>query len=544
MGTADLGIPARRADLTLGRFLAAVVARSPDREALVTPNERLTYADLGARVRQAADDLAARGVRPGSRVALLLGNTVEFVVTYFAVTAIGGVAVPLSTYATADELDDLLVRSEAEHLVVRDRLATRRYPEELMAGRWWPRGASIRVVDTDGDAAAWKSTALPGAESGDGYDRRVADVDPEDDAVIVWTSGSTDRPKGVLHRHRAVVVQSWRWADQLRLDGSDRIFTAYPLFWTAGLATALGGALAGGSTLVMVDVVEPHATVALIAHERVTTLLVPIHVDVELAECARREGCDLSAIRRVRRGSKLGELAGADPDAWDPGGGYGLTEAFTIVAHLPADAPLDERRSTHGRPLPGTEIRIVDPGSGRVVPNGTVGEIAVRGVTLMRGYVGEDPRATFDADGYFHAQDCGYLDDAGCLHWEGRVSGMIRTRGANVSPVEVERATVDWGRLKVAKVVGVPHPVDGEAVVLCAVPRDDEVTEAEVRDALAARLAPYKVPARVLFFATADLDFTDTQKLRADQLRRLAVRRIVDEAADRGWTEFLREDTT
>ena len=86
--------------------------------------------------------------------------------------------------------------------------------------------------------------------------------------------------------------------------------------------------------------------------------------------------------------------------------------------------------------------------------------------------------------------------------------------------------------------------MDGEAVVLCAVPRDDEVTEAEVRDALAARLAPYKVPARVLFFATADLDFTDTQKLRADQLRRLAVRRIVDEAADRGWTEFLREDTT
>ncbi|MFA5885564.1 MAG: class I adenylate-forming enzyme family protein [Acidimicrobiia bacterium] len=544
MATADLGIPARSADLTLGRFLAAVVARSPDREALVTPNARLTYADLGARVRQAADDLAARGVGPGSRVALLLGNTVEFVVKYFAVTAIGGVAVPLSTYATADELDDLLVRSEAEHLVVRDRLAARRYPEELATGRWWPRCASVFVVGADGDPTAWTSTVAADAAAGDGYDRRVAGVAPEDDAVIVWTSGSTARPKGVVHRHQAVVVQSWRWADQLRLDGSDRIFTAYPLFWTAGLATALGGALAGGSTLVMVDVVEPHATVDLIARERVTTLLVPLHVDVELAECARRERRDLSSIRRVRRGSKLGELAGADADAWDPGGGYGLTEAFTIVAHLPADAPLDERRGTHGRPLPGTEVRIVDPESGEPLPAGAVGEIAVCGVTLMRGYVGEDPAATFDPDGFFHAQDLGYLDESGCLHWEGRASAMVRTRGVNVSPVEVERAVVDWGRLKVAKVVGVPHPVYGEAVVLCAVQRDDEVTEAEVRDALAARLAPYKVPARVLFFAAADLDFTDTQKLRADQLRRLAVRRIVDEAADYGWTEFLREGTT
>jgi acyl-CoA synthetase (AMP-forming)/AMP-acid ligase II len=206
---------------------------------------------------------------------------------------------------------------------------------------------------------------------------------------------------------------------------------------------------------------------------------------------------------------------------------YGLSETFTIATALPADAPAPLRAASSGRPLAGTTVRIVDPETGAPLPVGAHGEIAVRGATLMRGYAKQDPEEAFDADGYFRTQDGGSLDADGHLHWTGRLSGLIKTGGANVSPVEVEAALRGHPALRAALAVGVPHPSLGEAVVLCAVAREGEPPDPEaIRAFLRERLAPYKLPRCVLFFRPDELAYTGNQKIQVGPLREAALARL------------------
>jgi len=223
----------------------------------------------------------------------------------------------------------------------------------------------------------------------------------------------------------------------------------------------------------------------------------------------------------------------------DPRAAYGLTETFTICTSIPSDSPLELRETTHGVALPGMAIRIVDPSSGAPLGIGETGEIAVKGVTLMRGYYKADPEECFDDEGWFRTADSGHLDEQGYLHWHGRLSGLIKTSGANVSPAEVEAAVSSWGRLKLGSVVGVPHPRFGEAVVLCAVRSVDQVSAEDVTAHLRGVLASYKVPRRVLFFDDGEVSYTGSQKVRLEDLRSLAARRVAE--GDDDWARFLRE---
>jgi acyl-CoA synthetase (AMP-forming)/AMP-acid ligase II len=173
-------------------------------------------------------------------------------------------------------------------------------------------------------------------------------------------------------------------------------------------------------------------------------------------------------------------------------------------------------------------IRIIEPDSGDELPIGSVGEIAVKGVTLMRGYYKVAPEEYLDTNGFFRTKDAGWIDERGYLHWTGRLSGLIKTGGANVSPVEVEAALAKWGVFQTALVVGVPHPTLGEVVVACAVPKGHTPppTEDEVRQYLRTRLASYKVPRRVLLFDKETLSFTGNDKIQLAPLRALAVERL------------------
>jgi fatty-acyl-CoA synthase len=173
------------------------------------------------------------------------------------------------------------------------------------------------------------------------------------------------------------------------------------------------------------------------------------------------------------------------------------------------------------------ELRIVDPETGAPRPTGEPGEIAVKGPTLMRGYDKVAPEDTFDRDGFFHTGDAGFLDPDGYLHFTGRLTSVIKTGGANVSPLEVERALAGYPGLLAAHVVGVPHPTLGEAVVLCAVRADGaEVSGDAIRAFLQARLSAYKIPRRVLWFQSDELPLTATEKIRVGALRQAALTRI------------------
>ena len=235
---------------------------------------------------------------------------------------------------------------------------------------------------------------------------------------------------------------------------------------------------------------------------------------------------------RPAKGAPIAKLAGIEKDEYGTGASYGLSETFTISAMLPADAPLELRRTTSGRVLPGMALRIVDPETGRELPTGAPGEIAVKGVTLMRGYYKVALENSFDAAGWFRTQDGGSLDADGYLHWTGRLSSLIKTGGANVSPVEIEECVASHPAIKVAAAVGVEHPTLGEIVVLCAVPVEGaKIDEAELRSWLRERLAAYKVPKRVLEFAAGELAYTGNQKVQVAPLREAARKRLAAEGA-------------
>jgi acyl-CoA synthetase (AMP-forming)/AMP-acid ligase II len=199
------------------------------------------------------------------------------------------------------------------------------------------------------------------------------------------------------------------------------------------------------------------------------------------------------------------------------------------VTSLPSDAPAAIRDTTMGRLLPGTEIRIIDPATGRPQPAGADGEITVAGPTLMKGYVKVPRELAFDDDGFFHTGDSGSVDAEGYLHWTGRTSDLIKTGGANVSPVEIETELLRHPGLKAAGAVGLPHPTLGQIVVVVAVHHDGvAVAEDDVRSFLRGRIASYKIPRRVVFVREEELTLTGNQKIRPEDLRALAASRLAE----------------
>jgi fatty-acyl-CoA synthase len=557
MGGGYLGLPVAAEDLTHGRFVAQLAELYPGREALVFGDRRLTYQQVHDEVRAFGKGLLALGVTKGAKVAVMLGNRPEFVVAAYGSALVGAVAVPVSTLAAADERDYILGHCDASVLVTQSSLLDRRFVDELVAdhpgvGDAEPGRISVapfphlrRVVcvgDVSGPRSVdgWDAVVAGGAAVRDEVlDAAAASVVPSDDALIIYTSGTTAHPKAVLHRHRGPVVQSWRWREQLALDPSDRVWSPFPFFWTAGLAFVLGGTLASGACFVCQEAFDAGQALELLERERVTTIHSFPHTAAALVEHEDATKRDLSSLRRVTPDSPLRRLVEIEGDPGDPRAAYGLTETFTICTSIPSNSPIQLRETTHGVPLPGMAIRIVDPDSGEPLGVGETGEIAVRGVTLMRGYYKVEPEECFDEDGWFRTQDSGHLDDAGYLHWHGRLSGLIKTAGANVSPAEVEAAVASWGRLRVGSVVGVPHPRFGEAVVLCAVRSLDPVAAEDITGHLRGVLASYKVPRRVLFFDNEELTYTGSQKVRLEDLRSLAARRVAE--GDDDWARFLRE---
>ena len=536
---------------TFGRFLTEVAARHGDRRAVVGAGRSLTYLALESESRALARALIGAGVVKGARVALLMANRPEWIVSAFAVGMVGGVLVPVNTFAGRDERDYILRHSDASALLMQPSLRRQPFLDDLLdahpeieagaPGRLVVRAlpqlrrvVSLGLEAPRGGVETWEGLLARGEHVPDGLlDALRDEVVPSDDGLVIYTSGTTAHPKGVLHTQRAAMLQGWRFADMLRFTPEDRLYTTYPFFWTAGIAMSIGGALAAGACLLLDEVFEPGAALDVIEAERATAVHAWPHQHKALGEHDSAPRRDLSSLRKIDFSSPLAKLAGIETDEYGPGASYGLSETFTIASGLPADAPLALRRGSSGVPWPGMQLRIVDPETGREVEPGAEGEIAVKGVTLMRGYYKVAPENVFDADGFFRTRDAGSIDAAGHLHWTGRLSNLIKTGGANVSPVEIQRVLEQHPRVKVGIPVGIDHPTLGEALVLCAVPVEGErIDEAEIRGWLRERLAAYKVPRRVLAFRPDELSYTGSQKVQVEPLRAAALARLVEERSE------------
>jgi fatty-acyl-CoA synthase len=551
----DLGVSDER--LTLAAYISDVGARFADHEAVVSAGTRLTYRELLAETRRLAKSLVAAGVTKGSKVGVLVANRPEFIIASFAISLAGGIIVPISTLATPEERYQVLRHSDASILMMQDRLRNHEYLADLgadhpglfdgepgaLADPAFPYLRRIVMAGaTTGTAETWDTFAGIGAAIPDRLlDAVAGQVTVADDAIIIYTSGTTAMPKAVLHTHRSVTVQMWRWARQLGLSVADRVWSAYPFFWTAGFSMLLGGTLSSGAALILQEVFEPAETLELIERERITTIYSLEHTDSQLASHPDARIRDLSSLAHVRQSSSLRNIIGRRGKDWDPRSGYGSSETFTISTALPAGADPAIRSASHGRPLPGMQIGIVDPDTGAPVETAQTGEIVVKGVTLMRSYYKLPIEDALDDNGWFHTSDAGYLDAAGYLHWSGRISGLIKTAGANVSPVEVENCAAGLKMLGLTAVVGIPHPTLGEAVVLAGVALPGvELDVDRLTQHLREHLASYKVPKRVLLFDDADLAFTANEKVRIDRVRHVVIDRLICSDPDEEWVGYLR----
>ena len=532
--------------LTFGRFLSDV-ARHGERKALLFEGEPTSYVEFEARTRRLARALVGAGVVKGARVAILMSNRPEWIVSAFAVGMVGGVVVPVNTFAARDELDYILRHSDASLLLMQPSLLEHRFLEDLLAAHPELGGEpgrlrcaalpQLRRVVSLGEGAgieSWEGFLARGDDVDDALlDAIVDEVEPSDDGVLIYTSGTTANPKGVLHAQRAGILQSWRFAELMLLEPTDRVFTTYPFFWTAGFAMSIGPTLATGACLLLQEIFEPGAALDLIESERATMVHAWPHQQKAMVEHPSAGSRDISSVRKIDSNSPVGRMAGAEKDEYGTGASYGLSETFTLTSMIRCDAPAELRRSTNGEPLPGMSVRIVDPETGEPLPTGAEGEIAVKGVTFMRGYYKVLPEHYLDGDGFFRTQDGGSIDAEGYLHWSGRLSNLIKTGGANVSPLEIEETCAKLEGLRASIAVGVGHPSLGEVVILCTV-REAGATldEAEVRALLRSRLAAYKVPKRVLFFRPEDLSYTGNQKIQVEPLRKAARVRLEEEGAE------------
>ena len=455
-----------------------------------------------------------------------MGNRPEWVEAAFGVALAGGVLVPVNTLLEAPEIEHVLRHSDSAVLVYQENLAHHRYHEEVRV--MVPRLPYLTTMACLGTGSYEDFLEAGDTLTDEVCDGRTEQVSPHDDALVVYTSGSTGKPKGVLHAQRAAAIQSWRFAQHLCLDPGLRVWSAFPFFWTAGYCMVMGGTLAAGACLVLQELFEPGDALELLESERVTNPHAWPHQLAALESHPDWQLRDLSAVAHVDSFTCFGRHPSVKiDDSWSPRAAYGLTETFTIISSMPADTPAARREGHEGRILPGNVVRIVDASTGEEQPEGVPGEIRVKGPTLMKGYLKVAPEEVFDSEGFFATGDAGFVDGEGRLHWVGRTSDLIKTGGANVSPVEVDNELMRHPDLHSALAVGVPHPTLGEIVVVCAVAQPGAVVDEDgVRDFLRGRLASYKLPRKVLFFSEDELTLTGNAKIRTDELRKLAMRRL------------------
>lgn len=536
--------------LTLSGFLRDVTARHAPREAIAQPRpdgsvERWTYAQLWDRAMDVARALVACGVGKGTRVGVLMTNRAEFVSSAFGIALAGGIVTAFSTFSTAHELDQMLAASGCAVLLVEPQVLKKNFVDivrELEPAIARDEPGQIRslrypflrhVVSLDCDAASgavepW--TAFLGRGAGVEpalVEARAATNAPADPGVLLFSSGTTGKPKGILSAHRGVAIQLWRMRRIFGVREGDRVLTANGFFWSGQFAMAIGGALGAGATLVMQSFFQPEATLALYEAERITAPMGWPHQWEQLAGATNWDDVDLSSLRNVGENSPLRNHPTVWTDWQEPTRIYGNTETFTLSTAYETGTPEEILQGAYGFPLPGMTFKIVDPFTGATMAMGERGEIAVKGATLMLGYAGIPLDETLDDEGFFRTGDGGYVDADGRVFWEGRLNDIIKTGGANVSPVEVDARILQHPGVKLAQTVGVPHDTLGELVVSCIVPHAGATLgEEEIRAFAREQLASYKVPRRVLFLAEHELDQTGTAKVRTAELRKLASERL------------------
>jgi len=529
---------------TLPALLAAVVAERGAHPVVMTRGRTLSYEELDQHSARMARALLASGAGKGSRIGLMAPDGLLWLTAYLACLRIGALVSVISTLCTPPELAHVLRTSDAQFFIGSRSFLRHDYSRTLAAalpGLGESNAGTLRLPGAPYLRSIWLDDAggLPWAHSVDELLARAdaadapdaallsaieREVAPDDDAVIVYTSGSTAMPKAVVHSQRTLAQHPREVAKYFLLKPSDRMMPLLPAFWLGGMIMALE-VLSVGATLVYPD--SPDTEVVLDTIQRFEVNRVNSWGDMllKLRQAAQARGIDVDRIVglgvfRDRGGEPIPPSLQVNM--------LGMSETFAVHSAEPLDLRLPEDKAgSSGRSVNGYERRVVNPDSGEVAPLGEVGELQLRGGALMSGFYKIDHRKVFTLDGFYPTGDLVRLDADGHLYFVARRGDMIKTKAANVSRLEVEAALRSLPGVEFPAVTGLPDAERGQMVAAAVVPKAGaQLTEESLRTALRDQLSSYKIPRRIVFVAQDDIPRTTTGKVRLFELANLIAARI------------------
>lgn len=497
---------------TIDQLVRSRAVQHGSKPMVIDPVSRITYHELDTSTRELATAFVEAGVGKGTRVGLIMPNGAQWVQVAIALTRIGAVLVPLSTLLTAGELVAQLRAASVQFLVSVEEFRGHRYLDDLgsMPPPELPALREVWMVD--------RLTHPAGERAHQIVDPITETVTAADPLVIMFTSGSSGAPKGVMHSHGSALgaVQSGLAARCITAE--TRLYLPMPFFWVGGFGSGILSALLAGATLVTEEIPRPQTTLRLLESERVTLFRGWPDQAEALAQHAGSAHVDLSALRPGSLEALLPPDRRAQPGARATL--FGMTEAFGPYCGYPADTDMPAAAwGSCGKPFAGMEVRIVDPESGDRVAAGAIGMIQIRGPHTLRDICGRSREDLFTPDGFYPTGDLGHVDEEGFLFYHGRRDDMFKVSGATVYPSEVERALRSIDGIDAAFVTSVPGAA-GQRVG-AAVVGDSTLTAEQLTRCARGLLSAFKVPTVWLLLRSDDdvprggTGKIDTRRLRA-----------------------------
>lgn len=529
---------------TVPTLLATIVATRGRHDAVVTASGTLSYNELDRDTAKLARALIAIGAGKGTRIALMAPDGNLWITTFLASLRIGALITVVSTLCMAPELAHILRNSDVQIFIGVRRFLRHDYVNTLTAalpGLSASHAEQLQLAAAPYLRSMWLDDAqgLPWARPVDELIARAdaagapdaallaameKEVSPGEDAVIVYTSGSTSLPKAVVHTQWNVTRHPPELAKYFLLKSDDRMMPLLPAFWLGGMAMALE-VLSMGATLVYPASPEIEVVLDTIQRHNVNRVNSWGDMLTKLRESAIARGIDVDKI--VGLGlfrDKQGELIPPHLQV----NMLGMSESFAPHSAEPLDVRLpDDKAGSSGRAVNGYERRVVNPETGEEVATGEVGELQLRGGALMSGFYKVDRCKVFTRDGFYPTKDLVRIDADGYLFFIARRGDMIKTKAANVSRLEVEAAMRALPEVELPIVAGLPDPEFGQLVVAAVVPAiGASPTEDSLKTALRATLSSYKVPRRIVFISHEEVPRTSTGKIKLFETANVIAARI------------------
>ncbi|MBN6188713.1 long-chain-fatty-acid--CoA ligase [Aneurinibacillus sp. BA2021] len=482
----------------------------PECNAYIYDEKGVTYKELNQLVDQCAAGLFSQGIRKGDGVALLLGNSPEFVIAYYGILRLGAFAVPINPLFTQGEISYILGNSQAKAIIAH---ASEKQKLLEIKGRL-ENLKLIIYTDVEEQEGTWKHLMETGDQT-----YVAASCDEEDLAVILYTSGTTGKPKGAMLTHQNLASNADSVSELLEMNEEDRVVAVLPMFHVFSMTVCLNAPIARGSTVLIVPKFSPSDVVNMIRERKATVFVgVPTMYSFmfQLPETTRE---DFFSIRFcVSGGASIPvELLQKFEDKYDTFilEGYGLSETAPVVAFNPLKGT--RKPGSVGLNIKDVKSKVVDE-DGNELPRGDVGELVVQGPNVMKGYLGM-PEATAAVliDNWFYTGDLARMDDEGYIYIVDRKKDIIIVGGYNVYPREVEEVLYEHPAVVEAAVIGVPDEEYGENVKAYIVVKDEQVTIEDMIQFCQDKLVKYKIPRYIEFLK--ELPKNSTGKILRRELR-------------------------